>query len=478
MLATTGQDASLLRVPRISLAIGAFFLGIAYLSVRLLSDETGMTNLLLLSLVQITPLLIAVASRRLPFIGFVMGAHFVTYSVAKLNQLAHIYKLSTVYPAALTTIRELSFCSVLIIASYCAFHPFFLRGVDRSEFKPLRIPKHYLHLVGILCFVHTYLTTVLPTAVRTVEIVIYFVSLVLLFTSVCPAHPRLLTLYRALAVAAGFIHFLRTGMLVFLGTIGGVIFLSLCLNRKRINFFVLLAIVAGLCILQPVKGWYRNVLVNTPDATVAEKLGALQSLVAWKYVEGEELDEKMAESMGIDLEAAEQAEATDQPNTTETLARGFARIGDDSLERVLEWTPSRVPFWGGESYANIPFMFIPRVLWPSKPKWEFWNKFGRTYGYLSSDDYTTSVGIGYLGEAYMNFGYLGMYACAILVGLIVVLVERLSYSVLGGSYSFTYVCFLATVSSFAMNLGSMLNGIFLMTCLLALLRPKLLALRT
>ncbi|MEZ4749796.1 MAG: hypothetical protein R3B54_03970 [Bdellovibrionota bacterium] len=470
------QDAIQFWNPSSVAVIALISFSLSVIGIRLLDDKSGLAALFLLMLIQVAPFAISFSTGKLNFLSFVMFNHLVTYSIAKLNQLFHIHKLSTVYPETLATVQELTTCSLLIILSYYSFYPFVMRGINRGEHKPLFLGKRLLHGIGIFVLLHTYLTVSVPASIRSIEIVLYFICVVLLFSGRAPKLNGWMLFYRIAAVAAAFHHFLRFGMLVYAGTVGGVIFVTVCLQRKMRNLLALAFVALMLCALQPIKSWYRNVIKNVPQATVVENLGVLGSLAAWKYF-GAELDDDIAAVAGITVD---EFDVDEDPGdqTKEALAKGFGRIGDDSLERVLAWTPSKVPYWGGESYANIPFMFIPRLLWPGKPAWNFWNKFGRQYGFLSSDDYTTSVGVGYLGEAYMNFGFLGLYSCAIFFGFLVLVVERLSYMPLGGGYSFLFTCYLSTVISFGNSLGSILNGIAMITVILFAMRTRLQSLKT
>ncbi|NBY19143.1 O-antigen polysaccharide polymerase Wzy [bacterium] len=142
------------------------------------------------------------------------------------------------------------------------------------------------------------------------------------------------------------------------------------------------------------------------------------------------------------------------------------------MEVVLEKTPKEVPFWQGESYSALPFIFIPRFLWPDKPSRHIWNLYGRTYGIIGKDDYQTSVGVSYLAEAYMNYGFVGMYTVAFLMGLLIAFVERLSYYFLGGYYYFTFMCFLMPVMTYASDLTSIINSIFVVSAVLIIFRSQ------
>lgn len=75
---------------------------------------------------------------------------------------------------------------------------------------------------------------------------------------------------------------------------------------------------------------------------------------------------------------------------------------------VVEDTPAKVPYWGGETYVPLLTSFIPRVLLPDKPVENTGNVFGRRYNYLNSNDFTTSYNLPWLVELYANFGALGV----------------------------------------------------------------------
>ena len=35
---------------------------------------------------------------------------------------------------------------------------------------------------------------------------------------------------------------------------------------------------------------------------------------------------------------------------------------------VIDETPNRIPYWGGETYKPLVTMFIPRIIWQNKPE--------------------------------------------------------------------------------------------------------------
>lgn len=61
----------------------------------------------------------------------------------------------------------------------------------------------------------------------------------------------------------------------------------------------------------------------------------------------------------------------------------------------------------GESYAMLLISLVPRVIWPDKPLFDYGQEFGRVSGFLGVDDDSTSISVTYIGESYLNFGWLG-----------------------------------------------------------------------
>jgi hypothetical protein len=244
------------------------------------------------------------------------------------------------------------------------------------------------------------------------------------------------------------------------GNLAGYIFIASCLQKRYKQ--LLLPLVLGLlaCLVQNVKQDYRSTIRENPYFTVNDRIDLLGNLLYAKYVEDVELEE-------VTMEEEEEKEGISQ-----NLSKGFSRAGDDSLEVVLEKTPKEVPFWDGESYSALPYIFIPRALWTDKPSRHIWNKFGRTYGFIGANDYQTSVGVSYVAEGYMNFGYVGMYSIALLVGIFIAAVERLSFYFLRGYYYFTFMCFLMPVMTYASDFTTLINSTFVISMVLLIFRTQ------
>lgn len=98
------------------------------------------------------------------------------------------------------------------------------------------------------------------------------------------------------------------------------------------------------------------------------------------------------------------------------FTRGLLRLGDDTFDRVLKFTPRKVPYLRGESYKQ---MLTPET---SRP---FENGFGKKYGYLSQWDDKTTVSFNQFTEGYSNFGYRGALIVALLFGALLYLSQSM-----------------------------------------------------
>ncbi len=101
---------------------------------------------------------------------------------------------------------------------------------------------------------------------------------------------------------------------------------------------------------------------------------------------------------------------------------------------VVEKTPDVVSYWGGVTYAPLPGSWIPRAIWPGKPREESGNAFGRRYDILKRGaisktqthlypDHNMSLNIPWITEMYANFGWLGVIVGMFLVGAVLGLLE-------------------------------------------------------
>jgi hypothetical protein len=85
---------------------------------------------------------------------------------------------------------------------------------------------------------------------------------------------------------------------------------------------------------------------------------------------------------------------------------------------VVDATPARQPFLGGETYAHILPQLIPRLFWPQKPVGHVSTHRLSIYYGLQDDESTlrTTIGFGVVVEAYANFGFAGLVGLGLLIG--------------------------------------------------------------
>ncbi len=115
---------------------------------------------------------------------------------------------------------------------------------------------------------------------------------------------------------------------------------------------------------------------------------------------------------------------------------------------TIENVPNRVPFedgrlWGG----SVVHVLTPRFLFPNKPVLD---DSERTVTYtgvqVSGMEQGTSIGIGYVGESYIDFGPIGMFAPIFLLGVFYGLlyqcfVTRSRYKLIGSAIAVSVLIF-------------------------------------
>src|SRR4029077_6417558 len=85
---------------------------------------------------------------------------------------------------------------------------------------------------------------------------------------------------------------------------------------------------------------------------------------------------------------------------------------------ATENVPGRIPYENGALWrGSVVHMFMPRVLFPEKPILDDSER-TRTYTGMNvaGSEQDTSIGIGYVGESYIDFGPIGMFIPIFLLG--------------------------------------------------------------
>jgi hypothetical protein len=85
---------------------------------------------------------------------------------------------------------------------------------------------------------------------------------------------------------------------------------------------------------------------------------------------------------------------------------------------VVDRSPDYLPYLDGKTYAQIPGQFVPRVLWPEKPRGHISTYTLSIYYGLQDEEATheTTIAFGFLPEAYANFGFAGVVALGVIFG--------------------------------------------------------------
>ena len=431
--------------------------------------------LVLLSVIQLAPFVIFLATGRPNYISFVFLEYFAGYSVNKWQSLSGVGGEAIQFHSALRAIQELTFCMMLMGCVYY-FAKFLLdslakRSTSGIVFKPLTLkPLPYL-CISLLASIGPLFLTWLPSSFQSLFHVSAYMAAVLILTASCPDRPIFEPIAKVLLVWGGFLVFLYDASLGLFGLIITYLFILGCLYRKYAYFIIIIPLFGLLFLFQSIKGQYRYFVFYSNETPVKmSHLTILHKLLVYE-LSGMSQMENLDEFDNV-VEVPDDS-AIQQEQVVEHWVNGYTRMGDDSLERVMDMTPSQVPFWEGETYYPTLLMFIPRIIWPDKPGRAFWNKFGRLYGYLLDEDTTTSVAVGYLAEGYMNFGFLGMYGVAVFIALLIAGVECLGYYVFNGYYSFTFTLMLLPFCTYSSDLGSIINAIALVIGVLAITRYRL-----
>jgi hypothetical protein len=95
------------------------------------------------------------------------------------------------------------------------------------------------------------------------------------------------------------------------------------------------------------------------------------------------------------------------------------------FQHVFQKSPQPVHYWHGESYFPLLTSFIPRVIYPDKPKEKIGAKFGFVYGITKHKDSKTSYNLPWITELLVNFGPIGVVTGMALFGLLFAGLDRL-----------------------------------------------------
>ncbi len=198
------------------------------------------------------------------------------------------------------------------------------------------------------------------------------------------------------------------GLLVLIGLLTlFLVIIDLYSSRKIIkSIFMVCIFLLTFIIISPIKSNFREIAWYTEkEYNIIDRFNLISELYSGNILANETLNTK------TDLEI-------EQSNF-------FWRYSyqASALSLVLEETPSKVPFWNGESYVLIS-KFIPRILWPDKPKEEMGYKFGTRYGIIDYTNTNTSMNTPMLTEMYFNFGFFGIVFGMVILSMVYILMNN------------------------------------------------------
>jgi hypothetical protein len=85
---------------------------------------------------------------------------------------------------------------------------------------------------------------------------------------------------------------------------------------------------------------------------------------------------------------------------------------------VISKTGETVPYWDGETYADFLWSFIPRFIYPDKPRKTLGQAYGHRYRFISANNVGTSINLEQTVEMYANFGVIGVLLGMFFMGVL------------------------------------------------------------
>lgn len=184
------------------------------------------------------------------------------------------------------------------------------------------------------------------------------------------------------------------GLLIYGQTIG----ITYALTRGRVPAIAAVLVAVMFSLLQPVKSEFRELTRNTGEAQIGRIEGiTLFANLTWRYYNDETFNQ----------------------DAKVTFDDWYSRINHlHTAAAVIAETPATQPYQYGNTLLPLITKWIPRFLWPDKPREDLGNYWAKDYGYLGEEDFITSYNLPWLAEMYMNFGWLGVVVLSFAVGLL------------------------------------------------------------
>jgi hypothetical protein len=193
------------------------------------------------------------------------------------------------------------------------------------------------------------------------------------------------------------------GLIAYVGMLTLFLMIVNYYSSKKVYriFLLLIPLVFIYYLISPIKNQFREkVWYSDVSVSIIERLVILKDLIS-EFNE----DKGVTDNRSLDLIERENF---------------FWRYSyqASAFSMVIEETPKNIPYWNGDSY-KIFSKFIPRFIWPDKPKEDMGTRFGVVYGIIDSHS-NTSINTPILTEMYLNYGYKGILIGMILLSIIYV----------------------------------------------------------
>jgi hypothetical protein len=185
----------------------------------------------------------------------------------------------------------------------------------------------------------------------------------------------------------------------------GVLFVVKWLYTRRVPVTPILATLALVVFLSPVKSDYRQQTWQGGNPDLAEQSSLVRG-TAW-----------ISGAVDYWQETFEGNHDFSEATSSATSRADFIH----QMAHIYSMTPSVVPYQYGTTYSFFIVALIPRIIWPDKPNAGSANNFYAVAYNVTSEEgtKTTTFGVSILGEAFINFGWVGVVFVMLVQGIFI-----------------------------------------------------------
>jgi hypothetical protein len=179
---------------------------------------------------------------------------------------------------------------------------------------------------------------------------------------------------------------------------------------RKVSLRVILGVVLLFGVVQPVKQSFRD-QVWGQSARSGQEVGFRTRVTAWENTLGGAYFSDESRSVSDSQESS------------------ISRLSElRAVMHAFMVVPNRVDYLYGESFKQLFYSPIPRVIWPSKPTTEtqYTQRYAIIFGRQTEQgSRTTAIGMCVLVEGYWNFGWFGVVLVTLASGVVVGISQRL-----------------------------------------------------